>query len=182
MTIQIDTLIQELKDMTIQHLEYAEYLLHNDLDTLNKRSSPESWSTLECFEHLNLYGYFYLPEIEKRIQSAKTIPSSIFKSGILGNYFAKMMLLKEKLNKMKTFSSMNPINTSLDKNVLYTFIAQQKKTLELLERARNVNWNQVKTSISISKFIKLKLGDTFRVVIYHNYRHIVQAKKVLGEE
>src|SRR5690606_7898812 len=132
MKIHIDTLILELKDRTVQHLKFAESLLEYPSDILNRRKSPESWSALECIEHLNLYGYFYLPEIEHRIQSSQTIFSPSFKSGFLGNYFAKSMLPKEKLNKMKTFSSMNPIHKSLDKNVLHTFIAQQKKTLELL--------------------------------------------------
>lgn len=44
--------------------------------------------------------------------------------------------------------------------------------------ARNKDLGKIKTSISISKWIKLKLGDTFRVIIYHNERHIVQANKI----
>jgi hypothetical protein len=35
---------------------------------------------------------------------------------------------------------------------------------------------QIKTSISISSFIKLRLGDTLRLVVYHNWRHLIQAK------
>ncbi|RXM56703.1 hypothetical protein BOQ60_25350, partial [Chryseobacterium sp. CH1] len=31
-----------------------------------------------------------------------------------------------------------------------------------------IDLEKTKTSISISKLIKLKLGDTFRFVIYHN--------------
>jgi len=62
---------------------------------------------------------------------------------------------------------------------LTEFIAQQKQMIQLLNDAENVNLNKVKTSISISKFIKLKLGDTFRFVIYHNLRHIEQAKRNL---
>ncbi|MFM7022373.1 MAG: hypothetical protein ACKOXB_05295 [Flavobacteriales bacterium] len=56
---------------------------------------------------------------------------------------------------------------------------QQKQTLELLEAAGKVDLKKVKTSVSISKFIRLRLGDTFRFVIYHNQRHIAQAQKVL---
>lgn len=102
----------------------------------------------------------------------------IFKSGILGNYFAKTMLPKEKLNKMKTFKDKNPINSTLDKKCIDRFILQQQKILELLDIARNKDLSKIKTSISISKWIKLKLGDTFRVIIYHNERHIVQSNKI----
>lgn len=45
--------------------------------------------------------------------------------------------------------------------------------------AQQVSLNKTKTGISISTWIKLKLGDTFKVVIYHNKRHIVQALKAL---
>ncbi|MEO9077333.1 MAG: DinB family protein, partial [Gelidibacter sp.] len=34
------------------------------------------------------------------------------------------------------------------------------------------------TAISISNLIKLKVGDTFRVVVYHNERHLVQANRI----
>lgn len=180
MKIQSDKLIDELAEITNQHLEFAQQIQHKSIEELNFRKSPESWNTLECLEHLNLYGRFYIPEIHKRINSSKTIPQKEFKSGLLGNYFAKTMLPKEKLNKMKTFKSMNPIHKNLDKNVLDEFISQQKQMLELLEKSRNVNLQKVKTSISISKFIQLKLGDTFRVVINHNTRHIAQIKNIFS--
>jgi len=51
--------------------------------------------------------------------------------------------------------------------------------LDLLDSSRAINLNTTKTAVSISKWIKLKLGDTFRVVIYHNDRHIAQANKLV---
>ncbi len=178
MKIQSGKLIDELVEITNQHLEFAQQLQYKSNEELNYRKSPESWNTLECLEHLNLYGRFYIPEIDNRINSSKTTPQKEFKSGFLGNYFAKSMLPKDKLNKMKTFKSMNPIHKNLDKNVLEEFISQQKQILELLEKSRKVNLEKVKTSISITHFIKLKLGDTFRFVINHNTRHVIQAKKI----
>ena len=91
------------------------------------------------------------------------------------------MLPKEKLNKMKTFKSMNPIGSNLDKTVLEKFLSQQKTLLELLQQAEKVSLTKNKTGISISKWIKLKLGDTFRIVIYHNLRHVIQAEKAIKE-
>ncbi|WP_317044615.1 DinB family protein [Chryseobacterium geocarposphaerae] len=56
---------------------------------------------------------------------------------------------------------------------------QQEQMLDLLKNAQNVDLNKTKTGISISSLIRLKLGDTFRFVIYHNQRHVQQAKRVL---
>ena len=72
-----------------------------------------------------------------------------------------------------------PNGSDLNETVIERFLDQQLKTLELLDNARKVSLDKTKTAISISKLIKLKLGDTFRVIIYHNERHIAQAHKAL---
>ncbi len=180
MKIQINELLNELKNITNNNLNFAQSFQNLSIENLNFRASKSSWSILECLEHLNFYGQFYLPEIENRInESSFAATKSDFKSGLLGNYFANMMLPKEKLNKMKTLKVSNPIHKKLDKSVIEEFINQQNKMLELLERAKTVDLEKTKTSISISKLIKLKLGDTFRFVIYHNLRHIKQAENIL---
>lgn len=180
MKLSNEVLIVDLISRTKDNLNEAENFKQLSVEVLNWKQHPEKWSVLECLAHLNRYGDFYLPEIEQRMAHApKSTGKLIFKSGWLGNYFANSLLPKEKLNKMNTFASMNPLGSDLDKAVVTEFIAQQKKTLELLHKARAINLTKTKTAISISKWIKLRLGDTFRVVIYHNQRHIVQAQEVL---
>ncbi len=179
MKIRTEELRGELIEWTRQHLNEAEALKTNRLEALRWKPSLEEWSVLECIEHLNLYGDYYLPEIEKQIKWSNYAPQEIFKCGMLGNYFAQSMLPKEKLNKMKTFKDKNPLGSTLDMNVLDRFIAQQQQMLQLLDQSRQVSLSRTKTGISISQWITLKLGDTFRVVIYHNRRHMVQAEKLL---
>ena len=180
MKISTSKLISELKNMTEENIQFAEMLLDKTESELNFRNSEESWSILECLEHLNRYGNFYIPEISNRIAASKLAPKTEFSSGILGNYFAKSILPKDKLNKMKTFKSMNPIHSKLDKKAVNEFISQQNQLLDLLEQSGKINLEKTKTSISISKLIKLRLGDTFRFVIYHNLRHIRQANNILN--
>lgn len=117
-----EQLIEDLIERTRQYLNAAEKFKMLSDSYLNKRPAPESWSVLECIEHLNLYGDFYLPEIGKCIRESRYPPEHNFKSGWLGNYLANSMLPKEKLNKMKTFPSMNPIGSKLGKNTLDRFI------------------------------------------------------------
>lgn len=179
MKIETSQLLQQLTTQVKSHIQYAKLLEKQSQQSLNARLTPDSWSVLECIEHLNRYGKFYLPEIEKRINASHYGPEPQFKSGLLGNYFAESMLPKAKLNRMKTFKNMNPIHSKLDGNVLQIFISQQNKLLTLLADAEKVSLNKTKTSISISNLIKLKLGDTFRFLIYHNERHIQQAQRVL---
>ncbi|MDO5981006.1 DinB family protein [Flavivirga spongiicola] len=179
MKVTSEALIAALIEKTRQNINQVEVLNQKPINKLNWKANEDIWSVLECIEHLNLYGDYYLPEIEQRITKSTSKTETHFKAGILGDYFAKILSPKEKLNKMKTLKDKNPNGSHLDKTTLERFLIQQEKMLELLDRARSVSLNKTKTGISISKLIKLKLGDTFRVVIYHNERHVEQAKKAL---
>ena len=172
--MQSEKLIATLIEQTKQIISQSELLLNCDSKDLTWKKDADSWSILECLEHLNLYGDFYLPEIENKIKNASSKNDAEFKSGFLGNYFAKSMLPKQKLNKMKTFKNKNPLNAKLDKMVIETFISQQIKLLDLLNQSKNISLNKTKTGISISSLIKLKLGDTFQFYINHMIRHMKQ--------
>lgn len=173
-------LIDDLKNRTEEIIREVRKFEPLNEAQLNWKAHPQSWSILECLEHLNLYGDYYLPELQRRITKAsKTSRPTTFKSGLIGNYFALMMLPREgKVKKMKTFKDKDPINSNLTAQVITRFLQQQETLLQLLEQARSVDLNKVKTSISISRLLKLKLGDTFRVVVYHNQRHLLQAQNV----
>lgn len=172
-------LIDELTELTRLNLNKAQELMQLSEAELNHRPTPESWSALECLEHLNLYGDYYLPEIAQRLKSSKHQASNTFKPGLLGNYFANSMKYKDKLNKMRTFADKNPKGSALDKSHVERFINQQHEMLALLKKCRAANLTRIKTGITISQWIKLRVGDTLRVVIYHNERHIIQATKAL---
>lgn len=179
MILYSEVLLQSLSKTTEANIKAVEKFKNETNAVLNWKEHPESWSALECIEHLNRYGDFYIPEITKKINLCKHKSSEIFKSNWLGNYFSKAVSYQEDLNKMKTFKSMNPLNSKLDRDTIDTFLNQQQQIIELLDRAKDINLDKTKTSISISKLIKLKLGDTFRVLIYHNERHIKQAEKAI---
>ncbi|WP_298288753.1 DinB family protein [uncultured Lutibacter sp.] len=179
MKIKTKELIAELIENTKTNINNAEEFRSLSDNDLNYKDSTEEWSILECIEHLNLYGDFYNPAIKESIEKTKTSYSDFFKSGLIGNYFVNMMIPKEKLNKMKTFKDKNPLGSKLNKSVLDRFINQQKEFLELIENSKNISFTKTKTPISISRFLKLRLGDTFRFVNAHNKRHLLQAKKIL---
>jgi hypothetical protein len=176
--MQSEQLIETLIEQTRQIINQVERLKEDEPQSLNWKQFPTSWSILECLEHLNLYGDYYLPEIERKIQQTHYLTEPHFKSGFLGDYFSKSMLPKENLKKMKTFKDKNPLNTNLDKAVIDKFIDQQIKLLELLSLARKVSLNKVKINTSISSLLKLKLGDTFQFLINHNIRHLSQIEKI----
>jgi hypothetical protein len=144
----------------------------------------ERWSVLECIEHLNLYGDFYLVEIEKRIitNQRKNI-STKFKSGILGNYFANLMEVRDgKITKMKSPKDKNPSNSSLSVTTISRFLKQQERLVSILNQCRSIDLTKTKASISLTNLIKLRLGDTLRFYCFHIERHVFQAERALEEQ
>lgn len=180
MTHNSKDVLSELILMTTSHLDYAKQLLAVPEDLLQSKPSSKSWSVLECLEHLNRYATFYNKEINNKM-SASSLPfAETFKSTYLGNKFSNDMLPKEGMKTMNTFKSKNPNASELDKEqVLLTFIKLQEELLTFLHTAFSKNLDKIKTYTTLP-ILKFKLGDTFRFVIYHNERHIVQAKKVLA--
>jgi hypothetical protein len=168
-------LLEDLALRTAEVIRQAEALAALPLERLNYKINSEKWSALECIEHLNRYARFYHRELQEQLNTAVPCAKTVvFRSGWLGNYFANS-LLPGKGGRMRTFKNMNPNHSKLDLNVLQEFLKGQRELMELLKRAGAYDLNQVKTAITISKFIRLKAGDTFRVIIYHNQRHLGQA-------
>jgi hypothetical protein len=169
--------LTDLKKRTEFCIKEAKKLLKRKEDLLNLKSSPESWSALECIDHLNNYGRFYLPEIEGAISKINAPSVFYFKSGFIGNVFAKAMLPKEKLTVMSSPSNMDPSRGTLTKDVLNTFLVQQKNYLDILDQSKNKNLNKSRIKVTISKWVRINLGDALRINVYHNERHILQALK-----
>jgi len=173
-------LIADLKARTSELIKQAEAFKQLPTERLNQKSSSTSWSVLECLEHLNLYGDFYLPEIESCIIDGEKINQDPnFKSGWFGERTVQDMLPKnDKVKKMNTFKDKNPLNSDLSIATIDRFIKQQEGILRLLDLASSVHLEKVKTKITLP-LIKFKLGTTFRFVIYHNQRHLWQANNLL---
>ncbi len=181
MQIETNTLIDDLLEIINQAGYAADRFKEFRTDQLNFKASHNEWSILECIEHLNLYGDYYLPEIEKRILAQHTqANNTIFRSGLIGNYFANLMQVKNGTIKKKLQSpkDKNPINSKLTVKSIDRFIKQLDRLRSLLNQSRKTDLTNTKTAISLTKLIKLRLGDTFRFFVYHIERHIVQADKI----
>lgn len=173
-------LLNDLEDITNKAVQQIQAFKQMNSKQLNYRAHAKSWSILECLEHLNLYGDFYLPEMEQAIIKSKSTSSKQFKSGWLGNYFAELMRA-EKGKKMASPKDKNPIHSALNETCIARFEKQTERLKHILQLAENANLNKVKCCISLSRFIKLKLGDTLRFYVYHIDRHIKQAGRIQAE-
>ena len=176
--VLIDDLRERVKECTAKVIEWRDL---TD-EQLNFREDESRWSVLECLEHLNLYGDFYLPELERRMLAANPDANAhVFHSGMIGYYFAVLMQVRNgKIRKMSTPADKNPAGSTLSIVTLDRFLKQQELLLTLLNEAGKHDLTRVKVSISLTRFIRLRLGDTLRFFIYHLERHVAQAARVVA--
>lgn len=145
--------------------------------TLHQPSATGGWSIASCLWHLNSYYAYYLPMLEwQLLHDNKTITP--FKNGWLGTYFTRMMEPGKYAKKYAAFKAHIPPPKLSGYNVVYEFIQHHEKFITLLQQAENNNLN-ARIPISISKLVKLKIGDVLAFIIAHNKRHIQQAKRNL---
>ncbi|CAL1521369.1 DinB family protein [Chitinophaga sp. MM2321] len=146
---------------------------------------PGKWSAIQCLEHLNTYGRYYLPALEKAISTAElqgSKPTAYFHSSWLGAYFTRLMQPKEDgelRSRMKSPKGHLPAIKPDTAAVIGEFIAQQETMETLLLRAEKIDLQAVKVPTSLSRFIRLSIGDTFGFLTAHINRHIQQAEKAI---
>lgn len=171
----IKTLQQDVA-FTIQKIE--ELQNYSDLQLLSQ-PDESSWCITQVIEHLNMYNRYYLKEITDVLGQASN-RNNVFKSGMFGNYFTKMMAPKDEqvANKMKAMSDYSPVSTLGPREVINEFIDGQKQLIALLDKGKQADLTKLKASISLTRFIKLRLGDVFRFLIAHQLRHMVQIDKI----
>jgi uncharacterized damage-inducible protein DinB len=146
---------------------------------LSRPAADGGWSVAECFWHLNSYGNYYLPAIEKGL-SEKHIMYNSFSSTWLGSWFTRSMQPGPQMKKMKAFKDHRPPQEVNPHAAVAEFIQQQEKLLMLLRQARTSDLNRVRIGISILSWVKMRLGDVFQFLIVHQERHLQQAARVLG--
>ncbi|RYY35263.1 MAG: DinB family protein [Sphingobacteriaceae bacterium] len=182
MKIDKKILLRELIQKVEENINVLTQLEEISNKQLTVTPANGGWSIAQVIEHLNTYNAFYMPAIEQALKQAVIDKNyNIFKPGILGNYFVKMMQPQngQVTKKYKAATRHIPGNAINAIVVLEIYLKGQQHLLQLLEIAAKYNINNIKIPTSISSIIKLKLGDVFRFLIVHQQRHFVQIEGIL---
>ena len=174
-------LIRIATDITEENISQAEKWMHKlSENQLNWRPNPGIWSVAEILAHLNSYSKYYHPVFKSKIDGTRfRNAKDEFVSSPLGRSAWKSMKLgrlKNVKRKFKAPKSQNPtvVPSLITGNEAEEFVKNQRELLDIFALAQTVNMRKVKIPISISKIVRLKLGDALLFVVYHNERHMQQ--------
>lgn len=175
--------IAELKGLIVNQIDLIHTFHEEDSERLALSPGADAWNVLQCLEHLNRYAEFYTNEIESILQKKPAKLNRTDKEltpGYWGKKFCDSMLPDEngKIKKMNTFKSKNPTAQEASIDSLDKFLAYQERWEKILEKVKEFDLNKNKCKLTIP-IIKMNLGSTLLFVIYHQERHMQQAKKAL---
>ena len=161
-TQQLQLVTTELQPLTLQHLNY--------------KTNPDSWSMLECLEHLNRYARYYLPELQTAmaVSAGFAGANQLIKRTWLGNYSIKMAD-PANTKKAKTLKHLNPNNSLLTQQTISECIEPQNALLDLLKHAGKTDLNRKAIKLEFMKLLKLRIAETLEFVVLHQQRHLQQA-------
>jgi hypothetical protein len=180
-------LIEEIKTITNDNLELIRSRFLKLSEEQKKwKVNDASWNVNEIFAHLNQFAIYY--QLTFKIKIARTkfkSPSETFISSPLGRSVWSSMKLGNAKNvkrKMKAVKSYNPLfdNSLVKGNDVEEFEKNLLDMQDIIGSSKKINLRKIKIPISISKLIRLKLGDAFLFVVYHNERHLQQALNLVN--
>ncbi len=176
--------IQRLKLM--KTVEETFYFM--EAEELNVKPDKNSWSILQCFDHINRANGTYLKAFEKRLDrySGPSHATDKYRMGVMGKFMTRSMTPKEgKIRwKMKTFQKLKPLNEQypearlMEQVVFEDFQGDMERLRVVLEKSPDLPWHDQRISSALGSMVKFKFGDAMAFVLAHTQRHIQQATNV----
>ncbi|TXI85919.1 MAG: hypothetical protein E6Q37_05095 [Crocinitomicaceae bacterium] len=189
MNMTSSQLLSEIKGITHANIEVTRKKFFHLSDEQKKwRPNMESWNLLEIFAHLNEYTRFYNSTFLKKIQSTKfRTPTENFVSSPLGRSAWSSMKLGNAKNVKRKFRALRAFNPTINPGLMQEqdiqrFCDLQHDFLAIIDSAASINIRKAKVHTSMSKIIKLRLGDALLFASYHNERHLQQALNILNNK
>lgn len=155
-------------------------------EQLRWKPAPDRWSIVECLQHLNLAKRFYIHNIQHKVDSlglVQTNPADqLLESDLVGK---AMLFVVDPQTKVKLPAPgiIYPRKATdlMPDDVVRQFLDLQTLLSTQLTKAVYLDWNREKVMSLFGNWLKLRLGDAFRMLVAHTDRHINQAMRVKAE-
>jgi len=181
-----ESLFKTLEQITNENIVYLEQTVENLSDDQRKwKPNEDSWNTNEIIAHLLEFANYYHSTFSKKIDTTLfRDPKEEFISSPLGKSLWKGVKLGNAKNvkrKMKANKLYNPlfVPSILSAHVVSDFLKTQHALLTIFQWAKEINIRKTKIRIATANVIRIRMGDAFLYVVYHNQRHMQQIANLI---
>lgn len=148
---------------------------------LNWKPAPDKWSIAQCLEHLVKSNEEYFPMLEGVAKGTRK-PTFMERLPGLPGFFGKLMLKAldpSNEKKFKSPASFAPAASHLPATIVSDFVGHQQQLVRQLQATNHVDHARTIVSSPVSGLITLRLEDAVRILVVHEERHFMQAKRLL---
>ena len=148
--------------------------------------APNRWSIVECLQHLNLAERYYIRNIQHKVEKLGLMQTNPTDQALSSDWVGKAMLfavdpqVKIKLPAPGIIRPRAAVDL-VPAEVMSQFLDLQTLLHTLLNKAVYLDWNQEKIMTLFGNWLKIRLGDTFQMLVAHTERHLKQALRVKAE-
>jgi hypothetical protein len=146
------------------------------------KPSEEKWSIGECIDHLVVTHKLYNSKIKDLQPLIENSGRSSFK---FKHSFSGRMILKyvdpNSTIRIKTFKIFKPSKRQKQTNIVRFFCEEVEAMISFAGKLQGVDLTKLKIRSPLTRLLKMNVGDVLLINLYHDKRHLNQAKKILDE-
>lgn len=148
----------------------------------NQRPSVESWSVVECLEHLTASLDSYLPLMERAVEKARTKNRTSENPSLGGTMIGRMLINvlhpDSKPRRVRAPSVFKPKRTNAElAESVQRFRDATEALIELANKADGLDLGRVRFGTPVSFLVRVSLAQAFQIHAIHNLRHLDQAMR-----
>jgi hypothetical protein len=150
-------------------------------EQVNWKADANSWSVAQCLEHLIVINSLYFPIFERmRTGAMPNTASETFSpfSGLFGRILINR-LGPDQPKKIKTSKKAYPSASEIGGDIVDRFVDHNR---DLAEHIAGIATDVAPTTIITSPlagFVTYSLDDCLTILVVHERRHVLQAKRVM---
>jgi len=148
---------------------------------LQWKPSSDSWSIVECMDHVVSFNKQYLPQLKEKVElgySPERSPSTPYRSTYYGNMMAGAVS-PDSIYKLKSSPSSQPQLKTVSEICSETESMINQSVL-ILEKASGCDLNNILVVSADDQMVKMPLGDKLNFLVEHQLRHLKQIKRVIN--
>lgn len=148
---------------------------------LNWQPGAERWSVAQCLDHLVTANRSYFPTFD-RILSGHYRHTWWQRVPGLPRLLGRMLLGAigpEAARKMTAPKIFQPARSTIEGAIVGRFIDQQQQVIRYLETSRQLDVARIVIASPVHRAITYSLLDAYRIIVAHEHRHFLQARRVM---